>query len=322
MATMMTTNTKIVLYTFPPIPKSYSMTPFGLKTESFLRANDIPYEKVYTTSFGNNGTIPYLRIFSSDDESDESSFEEIPDSNAILSRLSKDPRFEIRSDANLTTEQKAIGHACLRMLEEHTSQAGFYFRYALKMPEFCEATQLRERVFMGDESKLGNFIYNQFKSKMPKGWMKKAKVRGFVRYSSPAVVWAMTSEDLKVLEDLLSQHVYFFGQSHPGTLDCTVFGHLSQFLYIDIDFPQKKYLKESCPNLLRFMEHFKTTHFPDWETLCLKQPNDALDPDNPRMKALAKMKQKAILVGATALLAIVGVGGRYFSSVFSSSQEL
>ena len=91
------------------------------------------------------------------------------------------------------------------------------------MPEFCEATELREYVFMGDKSRLGNFIFYMFKKKMPKGWMDRVKARGFLRYSSPDAVWAMASNDLKALEDLLSDDDYFFGQSHPGTLDCTVF---------------------------------------------------------------------------------------------------
>lgn len=326
---------KIVLYTFPPVPNSYSISPFAVKTEAFLRTNSIPYETCYTSSFGNNGTIPYLRIFGGDDDGDDSgndddddSFEEISDSNEIIARLLADTRFDTQSnDGNLTREQKAIGHACLRMLEEHTTQTGFYFRYSARnMHEFCEATELRERMFsMADETNgTGNFIFNMFRKKMPKGWETKSKARGFLRYGSPDVVWAMACEDLQALEDLLSpHHDYFFGQSHPGTLDCTVFGHLSQFLYIRMDFPQQKYLNsERCPNLLRFMEQFKQTHFPDWDVLCQKRPNEALNADNPRMKKLAKMKRAAAVGAVVLVAAVVGMGMKLFFREPSGSQEL
>jgi len=299
----------IVLHTFPPVPNSYSFTPFGLKTESFLRINKIPYEKCYTTSFGKNGTIPYLRIFDGDQDIKSDHFEEISDSNQIIACFLKYTDFDTsQCEENMTKEQKAISHSCLRMLEEHTSQTGFYYRYNRHMPTFCEATELRERVFMGDTNGIGNFIFRMLSKGMVKGWEKKAKVRGFVRYSSPDVVWAMACEDLQALEDLLAStqdQNYFFGRSHPGVLDCTVFGHLSQFLYIAMDFPQKTYLEENCPCLLRFMEHFKQTHFPDWETLCERQPNMGLDPDSPRMQAL-QTKKKRMALRAVAVMVAVG----------------
>lgn len=300
---------KLVLHTFPPIPKAYSFTPFGLKTESFLRINNIPYEKCYTTKFGKNKTIPYLRIFDGDQDTKSDGFEEISDSNQIISRLLEDPGFDTSlCEENMTKEQTAITHACIRMLEEHTAQIGFYYRYNQRMPEFCEATQLRERVFMGDKSTVGKMIFRMFRKGMVKGIGKKATMRGFTRYNSPDVVWAMSCEDLQALENLFTssedQH-YYFGQPHPGVLDCTVFGHLSQFLYIAIDFPQKAYLKENCPGLLRFMDHFKQTHFPDWDTLCEGQPNEQLEGNSLGMRELKKNKSK--LIAAAAVTVAVGL---------------
>jgi len=312
---------RLVLYTFPPIPNSYSFTPFGLKTESFLRINKIQYEKCYTTSFGKNGTIPYLRIFDGDQDVKSDHFEEISDSNQIIACLLKDTDFDTsQCEENMTKEQKAIAHSCLRMLEEHTTPTGFYYRYFLHMPTYCEATQMRERAFMGDTSRFGNFIFKMVSKGMIKAWEKKAKVRGFLRYSKPDVVWAMACEDLQALEDLLASNQdqkLFFGRSNPGVLDCTVFGHLSQFLYIAMDFPQKTYLKENCPCLLRFMEHFKESYFPDWDILCERQPNEGLDPENPRMQALkTKMKRKALRVVAV-MVAVGAVGYHTLGSPFS-----
>ncbi len=322
MSESVSTKKRLVLHTFPPVPNSYSFTPFGLKVESFLRINKIQYEKIYTSSFGKNGTIPYLRISQKDQANtalDDS--QEVSDSNQIISFLLNDPEFETsQCQENLTKEQMAISHSCLRMLEEHTSQTGFYYRYYICMHEFCEATQLRERAFMGDVSRLGNTIFGFFKKGMVKGWDRKATARGFKRYSSPDVVWAMSCEDLQALEDLLDLNKdknFFFGRSHPGVLDCTVFGHLSQFLYIDMDFPQKIYLKERCPCLINFMENFKQTYFPDWETLCERQPNDSLRAGSPRMQAMQKkMKRKAL----SAVTVLVVVGSVAYKVLRSSSK--
>eukprot|EP00531_Pseudo-nitzschia_arenysensis_P013131 CAMPEP_0116146168 /NCGR_PEP_ID=MMETSP0329-20121206/17017_1 /TAXON_ID=697910 /ORGANISM="Pseudo-nitzschia arenysensis, Strain B593" /LENGTH=188 /DNA_ID=CAMNT_0003641891 /DNA_START=599 /DNA_END=1165 /DNA_ORIENTATION=- len=188
------------------------------------------------------------------------------------------------------------------------------------MPGFCEATQLRERMFMGDVSRMGNTIFGFFKKGMVKGWDRKAAARGFKRYSSPDVVWAMSCEDLQALEDLIDSNKdknFFFGRPHPGVLDCTVFGHLSQFLYIDLDFPQKIYLKEKCPCLMHFMENFKQAYFPDWETLCERQPNDSLRDDNPRLQAMQKkMKRKAL----TAVAVFVAIGAVAYKVLRSSSK--
>mmetsp|Transcript_15634 Transcript_15634/g.36034 ORF Transcript_15634/g.36034 Transcript_15634/m.36034 type:complete len:328 (-) Transcript_15634:1310-2293(-) len=323
---METKTKKIILYTFPPVPHSYTMTPFGLKAEAFLRINNIPYVTCYTTSFGKNRTIPYLRIYEDDEAcvDSDASFEEYSDSNAIVSRLLEDLRFDTTPDANLTSEEKAIGHACLRMLEEHTSQTAFHYRYALNMARFCEVTELKERVFSGGEgvSILGNFIYNFFVKQMPKWAMAKSNARGFLGYSSPEILWAMAAEDLNALEMLLSDKVYFFGKSCPSTIDCTVFGHISQILYIPMDFPQQKYLKESCPNVIRFMEHFKEKHFFDWEVLCRKRPNDSLKSGHSRMKQIDSRMKQAALVGTLGILAASALVVKVFSLHASFRQEL
>ena len=59
----------------------------------------------------------------------------------------------------------------------------------------------------------------------------------------------MSFKDLKAISDLLNNKDYLLGKS-PTTVDCVLFGHLAQFLYIDIGFPQKTYLEQNCPNLV------------------------------------------------------------------------
>ena len=51
-------------------------------------------------------------------------------------------------------------------------------------------------------------------------------------------VWEMSFRDLSALSNWLGTKQYFLG-SKPSTVDCMLFGHLAQFLFIDIGFPQK-----------------------------------------------------------------------------------
>jgi len=263
-----------------------------------------------------------LRIYKIDtDRTDNSSFEEISDSNEIIAYLLGEPGFDTSlCERNLTTEQMAISHACLRMLEEHTSQIGFYFRYREKMQEYCEIMELRERVFMGDVSRLGSFIFSVFKVGMVHGWEKKATARGLTRYGSKKVIWTMSCEDLRSLENIFvsttsdQEDYYFFGRKHPSVLDCTVFGHLSQFLYITIpSYPQREYLNDHCPALVRFMEHFRATHFPDWESLCERQPNEAMKTKGVASKGLPTALRK--FFSATAIVCVAAVAVMAFVQV-------
>ena len=53
----------------------------------------------------------------------------------------------------------------------------------------------------------------------------------------------MSFRDLDAISRILGEdNKYVLGTSSPSTLDCTLFGHLAQFLYIPMDFPQKAYM--------------------------------------------------------------------------------
>ena len=62
-------------------------------------------------------------------------------------------------------------------------------------------------------------------------------------------IWEMSFKDLNAISQLLGTKQFLFGSS-PTTVDCMLFGHLAQFLFIDIGFPQKTYMEQSCPNLV------------------------------------------------------------------------
>lgn len=108
---------------------------------------------------------------------------------------------------------------------------------------------------------------------------------------------------------MLGDGPYFFGKASPTVLDCTVFGHLSQFLYIPIDFPQAQYMKDECPNLVTFVERFRETYWPDWESKCERQRNSKyVDLENKKQAEKASRKHGqglALSVAATASIVVL-----------------
>lgn len=254
------------LHLFPPTPHCYNISPFAIKLESFFRINKIDYECVYTSKFGSKGQIPYVKI--------KETQQEICDSNVIIKHLQKHHTTtdDDDDDSSTTPQQRAIAHSMVRMLEEHTAQIGLHYRYGLHMAEFQEQLDLDHRIFEADRSSKGRLIAFCFKRGAPVATLGKSKSRGFSRHSE-SELWQFSFDDLKALSVLLGDQRYFFGQKEPALLDCAVFGHLGQFLYIPIDFPQAQYMKDECPNLVDFVERFRETYWPDWESKCERQRN-------------------------------------------------
>ena len=98
------------------------------------------------------------------------------------------------------------------------------------------------------------------------------KSRGLTSHSKEEL-WNFSNDDLRAISDYLAGKKYFFGREHPTSIDCTIFGHLSQILYIPMNFPQKQFVKDQCPNLIRFMENFKVNYWSDWEQKCVQKVN-------------------------------------------------
>jgi glutathione S-transferase len=241
----------LYLFTFAPVPHVYSVSPFAIKLESYMRINEISYTPVYGAPMGSKGTIPYIRL------DDPDSGEETADSNVVISRMKKELGGK-DSDSDLQPEQRAMAHAITRMLEEHTIQICFYYRYGLHMPDFLKSLDIEHRFREGMADRWGTF--------QPEHTKNKTKMRGLSRHSDEEL-WEFSNDDLSALSDYLGEKAFFFGD-RPTQADCTIFGHLSQFLWIPIDFPQKKYLEEHCPNLVDLLNRFRDEYWPDWNELC------------------------------------------------------
>ena len=228
--------------------------------ETWLRLAKIPYQNVYTRKFAKSShTIPYIEL----------NGVQIADSNTIMATLRK--QYSVTVDGNLTLEQVALSHAFTSMIENHTAQVnchrklldiiiklflqiGFWWRYGLKMDDFArEALSTWKNTF-------------GMRWFMPMGLRLKGRLCVFGRLG-PDEAMELSFRDLDALSVMLADKPYLLGDM-ATSLDCTVFGHLSQFLFIDINFPQEKYLRENCPNLVSLVERIKLDVWPDWEEMC------------------------------------------------------
>ena len=107
------------LFTLPGAGAIRSSSPFSWKAESLLRLAKLPYEKEYVADFSKmpKGKVPVLQ----DGE------QWIADSHFIAQYLKTQYQFDL--DRTLSAEQKAIGHAFSRMVEEHLYWTSVYNRF-------------------------------------------------------------------------------------------------------------------------------------------------------------------------------------------------
>ena len=79
----------------------------------------------------------------------------------------------------------------------------------------------------------------------------------------------MLLQDLDAIPRILGEeNKYILVTKTAIILDCMLFGHLSQFLYILMDFPQKAYMHSNCKNLVRLVDRIREEAWPDLDQMC------------------------------------------------------
>jgi len=246
----------VYLCQFPLVPSVRTISPFAIKLETWLRVSGIKYENVFTRKFHpKTNLIPYIEL----------NGEQFSDSNLIIEMLKK--KFEVDLDSELSAEEEAMTRAATGMVECFTAQTGFYYRYGLHMEEFVRTLKIGE--YYGSEKAVRMWsLFQPYLTRM------RSYISGVSRQEEH-VIWEMASRDLAALSLWLGTKEFFNG-SKPSTLDCTVFGHLVQFLFIDIGFPQKTYLENNCQNLTAFVSRMKETYWKDWDEAIEKSKESIL----------------------------------------------
>merc|ERR1711936_1145119 len=237
----------VYLCQFPLCPSVRSISPFALKLETWLRVKKIKYENIFSMKFHpKTGLIPYIEL----------NGESFSDSNLIIEKLKK--KFAlVPVDPGLTKEQLAMSHAATSMVENFTAQTGFHYRYGYNMQSFVSVLKLGEYY---SNQRAVNFWarFQPFATKL------RNHFSGLGREEN-STVWHLASRDLAALSAWLGEKEYFHGGSTPSTIDCVIFGHLAQFLYIDIGFPQRTFLESECRNLVDLVTRMKDKYWADWD---------------------------------------------------------
>ena len=214
-----------------------------MKLETYLRLKNINYEPVYSLQFSKKGQIPYIEL----------NGEAFADSNLIIKELEK--RGICKPDDE-EEQQKAINHLVTTTLENHTSIVGFYWRYSFNMEEFCSKLITKPNTYPKN-----TFFFRKI---LPITMRLRAFLQGIGRHSLEEVC-EFSFEDLKAISNLLKDQKFFNGGDNPSTIDCTLFGHLVQFVFMPMDIPQKEYINRHCPNLEAFVHRMKNKFWTDWE---------------------------------------------------------
>jgi len=235
---------RVYLVQFPVSPDVRSVSPFSLKVETWLKLKGIDYENVYTVRFGQKGQIPYVEL----------NGEQIPDSNVIIQKLTV--HFQVPPE-ELSAQQVALGHSVIRMVENHTAQGNFLWRYTNQGSAFLP------RYFPWQTPVKQAITKFMFK----RGMRLRMHLHGIGRHSDEEIK-DFICEDLTAISKLLGDKKYIFGDTMTTT-DCSLFGHLAQFHYVKLpEYPHQEFLRDKCPNLVNFVENIEKELWPNWKEEC------------------------------------------------------
>ena len=256
----------VYLVQFPVSPQIRTISPFALKLETYLRMNKVNYEPVYALAFSKKGQIPYIEL----------NGEQIADSNIIIKELEQKG---ITKHDEVSEDQKAVNHLAIRTVENHLAWTGFLWRYGFHMPEFYD--KLCEPYY----GKSRSLFF--FKNVQPTTYRFNSKIHGIGRHSMEEVT-EFAGQDLKgtkimiititrnnvinnvnfaALSNILGDKKFFNGDE-PTNIDCAMFGHLVQFVYMPLDIPHKHYILKECKNLSDFVDRMKDRFWSDWNEMC------------------------------------------------------
>lgn len=233
----------VYLHVFPRVMAKCvpNISPFAMKVEMWLRMNDIPYQIVDHMGFSSKSQTPFIMF----------NEEEIPDSNFMIEYLSK--YFKKDSYKGIAKEKQAVARSFLKMMEENTTWSIFWYRYVEHMPEYRDYIKFQ----------VPEEIQEKMAAGLSSGVRDRAWKHGIGRHSSDEI-YKIGSDDIRAISTYLGDKKYFLGDT-PSLIDCTMFGFLTQILFVPLDFPMKTVINEECPNIVDYINRLKTEFWPHWD---------------------------------------------------------
>ncbi|XP_066272996.1 failed axon connections homolog [Branchiostoma lanceolatum] len=239
---------KVYLHQHVPASGLPSLSPFCLKLEMYLRLADIPYENVYKSlgmEPGPKGKIPWI----------EYNGRAMADSGLIIQFFKEE--LEIDLNRPLSTTDRAISRAFVKMLEENTYWGLVYFRW------------IENFDVIGSLFEVGWFMHNVLLRRAARGLSKTLWAQGIGRHS-PEDIYAITEKDIMAVSEFLGEKPFFMGEE-PTEADATVYGFMAEILWAAPESSDLYALvTEKCPNVREYCVRMTRRYWQDWEGLADK----------------------------------------------------
>ncbi|KAL3116156.1 hypothetical protein niasHT_002280 [Heterodera trifolii] len=234
----------VYLYQFPRAPILPNISPFCLKVETFLRANEITYEVIGSWNLRNapQKRFPFIEL----------NGEQISDSQIILWRLSD--YFKIED--GLDNEQRAKARAIERLIE------GSICYSLIRFLSYENATKMVNSEISG--LRLPAFLSRFLARRLTEATRKRLLAEGTLLHPREITLESL-SLDLHALSVLLGDKKFFMGV-RPTTPDFCAFGHLAVAYHLPFDNPAKKMLEEDekLEPLKLLIERIRMHYWPKW----------------------------------------------------------
>ena len=236
----------VYLYQFNRSPVIPNMSPFCMKVETFLRANEIKHEIMGSwTLRSKEGRVPFIEL----------NGEQIADSQLILWHLIK--HFKI--DEGLSPEQQGIARAVDRMVEGSIYYPITYFR-SIENAANTANPEISGMPIPGFISFLATpYVANKIK----KNAQDRLNSEGIGRHSRETIIEILRA-DLVALDQILGDKNFLIG-TRPTTPDFTAFGHLGVGYYLPFRQPITDLLDDEFPRIKSYLERIRLHYWPEWK---------------------------------------------------------
>ncbi len=231
----------ITLYAFGPAFGVADPSPFVLKTQTFMRMVNIPYESIGSAQNlqkSPKGKLPFIK----------DNKEIISDSFFILNHLTA--KHAIDLDDHLTPEQLAQTHFISKSIEESLYWCAVYFRWIYE-----ENWQFIKKEFFGKMPFPLNKIVPIIAQK---GVKKSLHGHGLGRHSEQEIL-LIAEKHLEALSVFLGEKKYCFGDK-PSSLDATVYAFLAEIILVSLDSPLSERAKK-YKNLVNYSQRMHDQYF-------------------------------------------------------------